>query len=139
MFSSSYMKKILISLFVLGLIALPVFAFAQIGGPRPDFTYANDSIDQIVLWAQRGVTFLMVLATLFFVWTVIGYIREKDGTKATEKKNAMLRGIVGLFVIVAIWGIIRVISNTLGVNGTNTVVPACPPGLAYDQFTRRCQ
>lgn len=133
------MKKIVISLFVLALLCLPAVVSAQLGGPQPNFDYANSTIDQIVIWSQRAVTFLMIAATLYFIWTVIGYIRVKDAKESEENKKAMIRGIIGLFVIVAIWGIVRVLATTLGVNGTNTVTPACPPGLAYDPIYRVCK
>ena len=125
------MKKIVISLLVLAILVVPAIVSAQIGGPRPNFNYVNDTFDNVVYWAQRGVTFLMVLATLYFIWTVIGYIRVKDAKESEERKKAMIRGIIGLFVIVAIWGIVRVIVTTLGVGGTTTVTPPCPPGLTY--------
>jgi hypothetical protein len=136
------MKKIFISLFALALSFLPAIAMAQPfpvpGGPRPNFNYTNDLVDQIVIWAQRGITFLMVLATGYFIWTVIGYIREKDSAKAKDRKDAMIRGIIGLFVIVGIWGIIRIISSTLDVTGGSAAVP-CPPGLEYDIVLKVCK
>lgn len=107
---------------------LPALAFAQ----RPNFTYTNDFVDQLMIWAQKAVTFLMVVATLYFIWTVISYIRAKGEAKEVDpKKHAMIRGVIGLFVIVAIWGIVRVISSTLGVAGTTGVQAPCPPGMTY--------
>jgi uncharacterized membrane protein YfcA len=132
------MKKIFISLFALALLCVPAIVSAQVGGPRPNFNYTNDLVDQIVIWAQRGITFLMVLATGWFIWTVITYIRSKDSKDAEEKKAAMIRGIIGLFVIVGIWGIIRIISSTLGVTGGSAAVP-CPPGLEYDTVLKVCK
>lgn len=135
------MKKIVISFLVLALLCVPAIVSAQIGGPRPNFNYANDTIDQIVIWSQRAVTFLMVIATLWFIWTVISYIRVKEAKDAEEKKKAMIRGIIGLFVIVGIWGIVRIIANTLGVGTgslpTNEV--ACPPGMVYSTIDRACR
>lgn len=133
------MKKVFISLLALVLLVLPATVSAQFGGPQPDFSYANSTIDQIIIWSQRAVTFLMIAATLWFIWTVIGYIRAKDAAKAEESKKAVVRGVIGLFVIVAIWGIVRVLATTLGVNGTNTVTPACPPGLQYSVVDRVCR
>jgi Na+/proline symporter len=127
------MKKIVIPLFVLVLLVAPV-AFAQ----QPNFQYTNDWVTQLIAWSKSAVTFLMVLATLYFIWTVIGYIRVKEAKDAEEKKHAMIRGIIGLFVIVAIWGIIRVLSSTLGVSGTYDQQAPCPPGLTWNPVQHIC-
>lgn len=126
------MKKIVMSF--IALLVLPASAFAQAttqGVPNTD--YIESWIAKLLKFGQQATTFLMIAATLYFIWTVIGYIREKDAKAATEKRGAMLRGIIGLFVIVGIWGIIRIISSTLGVttgNSANINVP-CPPGMIY--------
>ncbi|MBP6857778.1 MAG: hypothetical protein KBC11_01095 [Candidatus Pacebacteria bacterium] len=135
------MKKIVVSLFVLALLVLPAAVSAQLGGPRPNFTYANTAVEQIIRWSQMAVTFLMIIATLWFIWTVIGYIRVKDATKAEDAKKAMIRGIIGLFVIVTIWGIVRILASTLGVTGgsLNTEDTPCPPGMTYSTLDRVCR
>lgn len=131
------MKKLFIS--VLGLVGIlvPAVASAQV----PDFTYTDRWIIQILSLSQKAVTFLMVLATIFFIYSVIRFIMDKgDDAKATgAKKGAMFRGIIGLAVIVGIWGIVRIITTTLGVS-VNTTAPApCPPGMAYDTINKVCR
>lgn len=132
------MKKIFISLIALVLLAVPALVLAQ--APNPDFTYANSWIIQIMKITQQAVTFLMVVATLYFIWTVISYIRVKEAKDAEEKKKAMLRGIIGLVVIVGIWGIVGIITRTFDIRGgslpTNQV--ACPPGMEYNTTFKTC-
>ncbi len=132
------MKKIFIPLLALAVLVVPALALAQ--APNPDFTYANSWIIRIVSLAQQAVTFLMVVATLYFIWTVIAYIRVKEAKDAEEKKKAMLRGIIGLVVIVGIWGIVGIITRTFDIRGgslpTNQV--ACPPGLEYNSAAKAC-
>ena len=132
------MKKIFISLSAVLSLVLPVVAFAQ--APIPDFTYTTSWINQIMAVASKAVTFLMVIATLYFIWTVISYIRVKEAKDAEEKKKAMLRGIIGLVVIVGIWGIVGIITRTFDIRGgslpTNNV--ACPPGQEYNTILKAC-
>jgi succinate dehydrogenase hydrophobic anchor subunit len=132
------MKKIFISLSAVLSLVLPVVAFAQ--APNPDFTYTTSWINQIMAVASKAVTFLMVIATLYFIWTVISYIRVKEAKDAEEKKKAMLRGIIGLVVIVGIWGIVSIITRTFDIRGgslpTNNV--ACPPGQEYNTILKAC-
>ncbi len=131
------MKKFVMSAFALIALAFPSFVSAQLG-PQPDFNYTRSWVDQIVEWSKTAVTFLMVVATLFFIYVVIMYIKEKDAAKVKDRKNAVIRGVIGLFVIVAIWGIIRVISSTFGVGNVNTQAIPCPPGLSYNATLRIC-
>ncbi len=126
------MKKIVMSF--IALMALPVSALAQVTlQGAPNFGYVDTWIAKLLQFGQQATTFLMIFATLWFIWVVIKYIRSKEAKDADENKKAMVRGIIGLFVIVAIWGIVRLISSTLGV-GTGSInssnVP-CPPGMQY--------
>ena len=135
------MKKIVTSLTALALLALPAAAMAQVTiQGSMNTTYVDQWISKILSWSQQGVTFLMIAATLWFIWSVIVFIRSKDAKDSEEKKGAMLRGIIGLFVIVAIWGIIRIITSTLGV-GTGSLdssnIP-CPPGMTYNSAIKSC-
>jgi hypothetical protein len=56
------------------------------------------------------VPFLMALAVVAFVYGIIQYFLnpEKNG------KSFMLWGIIALFVMVSIWGLVGIFSNTLG-------------------------
>ena len=134
------MKKIVMSLSALALLVVPAAVLAQY---TPNFTYTDSWINKALELSQRGITFLMVVATIYFLVSVIRFITDK-GDKAeatTQKKNAMFRGIIGLFVMVGIWGIIRIISSTLGVGGgsINPSQVPCPPGQSYDSVLRICR
>jgi hypothetical protein len=57
------------------------------------------------------------LCLFYFFWGVAKYIRTGAGSEdaAKEGKRIMVWGIVGLFVALAIWGIIDFIQNELGI------------------------
>jgi hypothetical protein len=122
------MKKIVMSFAALASLLSPVAVLAQVQGV-PDTAYVDTWVTKLLDLGQKATTFFMIAATLFFIWTVIAYIREKDSKEAANKKSAMFRGIIGLFVIVAIWGIVRILAQTFGVttgnNAGNTQVVAC--------------
>ncbi len=125
------MKNIVMSF--LAFLVAPATVLAQTQG-TPDFGYVNAWSTKLLEFGQQLTTFLMIAATLYFIWTVIGYIRVKEAKDSEEKKKAMIRGIIGLFVIVAIWGIVKLLASTLGVttgNGQGIVTP-CPPGMNYN-------
>ena len=56
---------------------------------------------------------LMVLATVLFLWGVITYLYNADNEdKRTESRKFMIYGIIGLFVMIAAWGLVNVLYNT---------------------------
>lgn len=90
-------------------------------------------------YLDQGVGILMTIATLFFIWTAILLIKEKDATKIKDKKENLKWAVVGLFVIVSVWGIIRLVQNSAGLNTrSDTIGVPCPPGQIYDFSRKSC-
>lgn len=121
-------KKIL-----LGLLSFsPVFAFAQAVtsscGTPGDFDYI---ICKISGWIGASIPILISLAVAWFIWGVISYVIAKEEETKKEGKDKMIYGIIGLLVIVSIWGLVSIVQRTFGVTagGTgNTVYIPCIPG-----------
>ena len=68
--------------------------------------------DQIV---NPTILLLFVLALLYFIWGVIQYVIKADSDEIrTQGKQHMVWGIVGMFIMVAVYGIIAIIKNTIG-------------------------
>ncbi len=53
---------------------------------------------------------LIALALVVFFWGLVKYIRSG---KAAGGKDIMIAGLVGLFIMVSVWGIIRIAQTTL--------------------------
>lgn len=70
------------------------------------------------------------IALLAFFWGLIKYIVQAGSDEGKEKgKQVMIAGIVSLFLIAAIGGIIDFIANTLGVNQGENITP---PTIEYN-------
>jgi hypothetical protein len=65
---------------------------------------------------QPGLLFLFFLAFVYFVWGVFNLIRKADdeGERKTGAYH-ILYSAIGMFIMVGAYGIIRLISNTIGV------------------------
>ena len=77
------------------------------------------------------VPILMVIAVIYFVWGVITFVVAGDEEAKTAGRDKMIYGIIGLVVIVAMWGLVRIVVSTFGLNtpGNNTGFSApCVPG-----------
>jgi hypothetical protein len=57
---------------------------------------------------NRLIPVLIALALVIFFWGLVQYIRTHKGGK-----DIMIAGLVGLFIMVSVWGIIRIAQNTL--------------------------
>lgn len=59
------------------------------------------------------VLIIMSLALINFLWGVAQYILSAgDEAKKVEGRNMMIYGIIALFVMVAVWGLVRVLRET---------------------------
>jgi predicted PurR-regulated permease PerM len=58
---------------------------------------------------------LVALATVYFIWGVIQYLISGDEDKRKKAKEVILYGLIGLFIIISFWGIIKLVSDTFGV------------------------
>lgn len=68
------------------------------------------------------ITLLFAIAVVYFSWGIFEFIRDSDSGEAREKgKSHMVYGIVGMFIMIAVFGIMRLITNTLGLD--DSVLP----------------
>ncbi|TAL49576.1 hypothetical protein EPN83_00315 [Patescibacteria group bacterium] len=65
------------------------------------------------------ILLLFTIALLFFFWGIFQFVsRTGDETKRAEGKKHILWGLVGMFIMFSVFGLIRIILNTLGVTPT---------------------
>jgi hypothetical protein len=123
------MKKKFLA-FILFLQAIPAIALgagtdqelnvcAKIGAPFGSLTEILDYASCILI--KPVMRFLFILATVAFIWGVIQYFLNAENEEKRKKgKSFMLWGIIALFVMVSVWGLVGVLSNTFG---TKTLIP----------------
>lgn len=64
----------------------------------------------------------ITLAIVVFFWGLIRYVLAAGEAKA-EGLQLMLWGVIAIFVMVSIWGIIRLLQSTFKVTSTDPVIP----------------
>lgn len=63
---------------------------------------------------RQAIGLLFVVATFVFLWGVVTYvIAGGDEKKVSEAKSYIIYGLVGLFVMVAMWGIVNAAFTTI--------------------------
>lgn len=77
-------------------------------------TFADVVNKQIVPLGNTVVELLYAVAFLFFIYGVATYFFKTGDPAAREKgKQVALYGIIGLFVLFAVWGLVGILLNTL--------------------------
>lgn len=100
----------------------PVLAFAQ------NLSGISNLVTQIGQIIAKLIPVLFALAIVYFFWGVIQYIRSAgDPKKADEGKSIMIYGIIGIAVMVSIYGLVAWLQGILGVSGGGSVqLPTVP-------------
>ena len=63
------------------------------------------------------IVLLFAIGTLMFFWGVFQFVSNAEGEKGREEgKRNMIWGLVGMFIMVSVYGIIRVILDTFGID-----------------------
>jgi hypothetical protein len=124
------MKKIfkIIPIFIFTFL-LPIITFAAFVGPCQQGTHNNGTacvpdagITSLISTSQQIlnsiIPVLVALGVVYFVWGVVNYVIA-DGEEAKKKgKDIMIYGIIGLAVIIGLWGLVNIVVNTFGLSGS---------------------
>jgi hypothetical protein len=85
--------------------ALPYVAFAQ---------SVNSFLDTAGSILNRLIPLLILLALVVFFWGLIQYI-VNPGEGHANGRTKMIAGLLALFIMLTVFGIIKVAQNTLGI------------------------
>jgi hypothetical protein len=100
--------------------ALPVVMFAQ----GPQLLNTETLITSVGYLIGLLIPIVAALALLYFFWGLAEFIRAQGNEeKKKEGKSIMTWGIVALFVMVSIWGIVNYIASDLGLVDTTPTAP----------------
>lgn len=84
----------------------------------------TDIINMFIDIGLRVIPFLGAVAFLVFVLGVARFIKASGNERQIkESKNFLIWGIVGLFVLVTIWGIIAFLRSEFGFGGGEPLIP----------------
>lgn len=111
------------TIFILAGLLLPVISFAQNpadvgvsnGSAGKTATELLDSIADVV---QRLIPIVIGLGVLVFLWGIVKYISSPDPKSKKESITFMTWGIISLFVMVSVWGIVFLLQDAF-LGGTN--------------------
>lgn len=67
-----------------------------------------------------AILLIFTAGFLVFLWGLVQFMWHlKDGADHNEGVQHMLWGVVGMFIMVSVWGIMTLIANTIGADISN--------------------
>ncbi len=116
------MKKSLLSIFA---AATPVLALAQ---TAPVTRTVDGFLNYILYLAGRALPLLILAALVLLLYGIVkNFFFESSDEKRKEGKDFIIWGIVALFVMVSVWGLVNVLRGTFQLDNDNVpVAPAIP-------------
>lgn len=74
---------------------------------------ADDIISMLFRYGNIAINILISFAVLYLIYAIVRYvIMAGDAEKRGEAQSQILWGVVGLVVILSIWGLVRIVRNT---------------------------
>lgn len=114
-----------------------IISFGVAIGAAPLFASAADAFSILTVINKILATLIPILITLavvYFIWGVIQYTLSTDEEAKKAARGKIIAGLIGLFIIIAFWGIIRLVTNTFGVGPeqiNQNAIPCIPgPGVS---------
>ncbi|OGI57626.1 hypothetical protein A2906_00120 [Candidatus Nomurabacteria bacterium RIFCSPLOWO2_01_FULL_37_25] len=128
-------KLIVLSGFVLGLAPVMVLAqqtppsFARCSSAQTGTLYSMLCVIGNVLNAV--VPILIALGVVYFVWGVVTYVISNDEEAKEKGRNRIIFGIIGLAIIIGLWGLVNILGRTFGIGSTQNTNVIMFPGVAF--------
>jgi hypothetical protein len=104
------------------------------GAPALVMAQANAfSILGVISNIMRVIIPLLITAALiYFIVGVIRFVIAKTGDEKGEAKAVITRGLIGLFVILSIWGLVGIIQSTFGIGSGGNLNQNNIPGVNFN-------
>lgn len=111
--------KLLLSILTLALA--PVFAAAQ---QAPIARTVDGLLAYLIYLGGRIMPLLILAALVLFLYGVVKTFFWNGGAGKDEGKSFILWGVVALFVMVSVWGLVNVLRGTFNLDNNN--IPLAP-------------
>lgn len=101
------MKKLIAAV---SLFALPMLTFAQ------NVVDANTLIQKFNRILNAAIPIIVTLAVIWIVWYIFKFMIAGGDEDKQKSKTGIAYGVVGLFIILSIWGLVNILVRTFGLD-----------------------
>lgn len=95
----------------------------------PGVAFAVDNVAELILeilyLLNLVIPLIFGLALVYFLWGLAQFILNAGNETARENaRSIMIWGIIALFVMVSVWGLVNVLSNTFSLDTSGSTLPS---------------
>lgn len=105
-------KKIIVGLAILGTVALPMLAMAQVGGAPPAISGDITTLGQVIV-NKIWIVFTIIAIVMFVIAGILFMTAQGQPEKIATARNAFLWGVVGIAVGILAYTIVTVVGSLL--------------------------
>ncbi len=98
--------------------ALGTLAFLPLAAFAADLQSILGTIGDLI---GTATPIVVALALVYFFWGLASFILSSSEEKKKNAVSTMIYGIIALFVMVSVWGIVNVLQTTFQVTGSGDV------------------
>ncbi|MBP6884672.1 MAG: hypothetical protein KBC17_02490 [Candidatus Pacebacteria bacterium] len=92
--------------------------------PTAPFKDLPEVLKYITCLLNRSlVPLIFAIALITFLWGVVKFIQASSSSEKEEGRQFMLWGVIALAVMISVWGLVKILGGSFGVE---TVVPQLP-------------
>jgi uncharacterized membrane protein YidH (DUF202 family) len=74
------------------------------------------TVNRLIGYSNNIVVLIIGLGLVVFLYGLFGYISNSDNEdKRSESISYIIAGIIGIFVMVSVWSILKILTGTFGV------------------------
>ncbi|MBP9715354.1 MAG: hypothetical protein KBD52_02600 [Candidatus Pacebacteria bacterium] len=106
-------------------LGLPFFALAQLTSACGETGTIQFIICKIATILNTIIPLLIVIGVIYFIWGVISYVIGGDEEAKTKGRDRMIFGLIGLLVIVSVWGLVAILKKTFGITNSSSIQVPC--------------
>jgi hypothetical protein len=109
--------------FIATTFALPLIAFAQVvTSVQSGAAFVINMINSV------GVPLLFSLAFFVFIFGIFQYFILSRGNEEAQQtgRNFMIYGLVGFFLMLSVWGLVNILTGSIGLNSNVPNYPTAP-------------
>jgi hypothetical protein len=82
---------------------------------------------QVSDFTTRLIPYVISLTVLFFLWGIFKLVfSSKDSEARAEARGYIIWGIIGLAVMVSVWGLVNLLTSTFSLNQNVPQAPGVP-------------
>lgn len=93
---------------------------------------ARGLIPFLIGFINNAIAFILGVTVLVFIWGIFKLVfSNKDSKEREQARGYIVWGIVALFVMVSVWGLVNLLISFFGFGATEAMTPGFPNPVMF--------